>query len=338
MTKTDIALEYIQKYPEDFPNLTLARIVYSAHTEAFKNIEDARLAIRGVLGKAGKRNRKANAKKFEKFHRKEDKVKNPYALPETWADERRVFKLPVGCNRIGFVSDAQVPFHDVEAIETAFAYLKERNINTLFINADWIDFYQLSSFQKDPRKRDFKQEYYSILQSFEYMRNFFPDITIYFSLDGNHERRYEKYMTIKAPEILSINLPEFQLEDLLKLSSFRIIPLKNYHHVMIGNLPVIHGHTIFVGQTSPVSPARTVWMKSKRSAIASHCHQVSEYTVRIPFSDDINTCWTTGCLMNLNVEYNPHAHNYQHGFAYIETDRDGSYRVENKRMFKGKVL
>ena len=335
MTKPEIVKEYLDKYPPDFPNLTLARIIYTANTSAFMDIEDARGVIRTVLGKNGKDKK---YKDHEKYHRKEDKSKNPYSLPETWADERRVFKLPVGCNKIGFISDAQVPFQDNKSIETAFTWLKDKGINTLFLNGDLIDFYQLSNFQKDPRKRNFKKEYYTILQMLEYIRNFFPDITIYYNLDANHELRYERYMMIKAPELLSLELPETRLEDLLKLSSFGIIPLRGNHHIMIGKLPVVHGHTLFNGQTSPVSTARTVWMKAKSSAIASHCHQVNEYTVRLPFSDEIQTCWTTGCLMDLNVEYNRHGHSYAHGFAYIETDRDGSYRVENKRILNGKVL
>ena len=335
MNKRDIAAEYIAKYPPDFPNLTLARIVYMANPTAFLSIEDARSVIRTVLGKNGKKNK---TKKHKSLHVEKDKSKSPYSLPETWADERKVFKLPVGCNKIGFISDLQVPFHDSQAIETAFTWLKNKGINTLFLNGDTMDFYQLSNFQKDPRKRDFKQEYYTILQTLEYIRNFFPDITIYANIQANHELRYERYMMIKAPELLSLELPETRLEDLLKLSSFGIIPLRGHHHIMIGKLPVVHGHTLFNGQTSPVSTARTVYMKAKSSAIASHCHQVSEYTVRVPFANEIHTCWTTGCLMNLNVEYNQHGNNYQHGFAYIETDRDGSYRVENKRILNGVVL
>lgn len=334
MTKAEIVKEYLDKYPPDFPNLTLARIIYSANVSSFRNIEDARGEIRRVLGKNGKRKDKVH----DAYKRKDDKTRTPYTLPETWADERKVFKLPVGCNKIGFISDLQVPFHDVQAIETAFTWLKNKGINTLFINGDFLDFYQLSNFQKDPRKRDFKQEYYEILQTLEYVRNFFRDEIIYYNISANHELRYERYMMIKSPELLSLQLPESNLEDLLKLSSFNIIPLKNHHHILIGKLPVVHGHTLFKGQTSPVSTARTVWMKAKSSAIASHCHQVSEYTVRVPFSDDIQTCWTTGCLMDLNVEYNIHGNNYAHGFAYIETDKDGSYRVDNKRIFKGRVL
>jgi hypothetical protein len=308
-------------------------MLYNDSPSAFKNVEDARNVIRVVIGQGGERSRKA--KKYKESQQRE-KPKNPYSLPETWASEKKVFKLPVQCNRIGFISDAQVPFHDVKAIETCYAYLKERKVNTIFINGDWVDFYQLSNFQKDPRKRNFKEEYYAILQSFEHMRYHFPNETIYYLTEANHEKRYERFMNYKAPELLSLDL--FTLEDLFKLSSFRIIPLKNVDHVRIGKLPVVHGHTIFQGQTSPVSTARTVWMKAKQSAIASHCHQVSEYTVRLPFADEIHTCWTTGCLMDLNVEYNPHNHNYAHGFAYIETERDGSYRVENKRIFNGKVL
>jgi hypothetical protein len=332
MTKAEIASEYIKKYPADFPNLTLARLIYSENVAAFKDVEDARSSVRYVLGQNGKKKREV--KTYQDL-RANEKVKNPYSLPESWAGERTIFKLPVQCNRIGYISDLQVPFHDIQAIETAYEYLKSRKVNTIFISGDLVDFYHLSSFQRDPRRRNFKEEYYAILQMLEHMRHHFPTETIYYATNANHEKRYEKYMSYKAPELLSLDM--FKIEDLFKLASFKIIPIDT-DHVMIGKLPVVHGHTIFVGQTSPASPARTVWMKAKQSAICSHVHQVSEYTVRLPFTGELHTCWTTGCLMSLNVDYNKDSHNYQHGFAYIETDRDGSYRVENKRILNGRVL
>jgi hypothetical protein len=78
-------------------------------------------------------------------------------------------------------------------------------------------------------------------------------------------------------------------------------------------------------------------MKTKRSALAAHCHQVNEYTTKT-LGDEIITCWTTGCLMDLNVSYNPNGNNYSHGCAYIETEKNGDYRVENKRIYNGRVL
>lgn len=334
--KSGIALPYCISYPA-FPSLTLARLIYKENASAFNHIEDARDAVRYVRGKRGKENKERATAAFAPYFDKEERAKNPYVLPDSWAHPKEVYKLPTGNNRIGFISDAQVPFHDNDAIEASYAWLKKRGVNTLLINGDWIDFYGLSHFQKDPRDRDFKQEYNHILQSFEHLRHHFPNIDIFYNLQANHELRYEKFMMLKAPELLSLKLPEMDLESVLRLRLFEIRPIKRVDHIKIGNLPALHGHTIFTGQTSPVSTARTVFMKTNQSAIASHCHQTNEYTSKT-LEGKLMTTWTTGCLMNLNVEYNPHNNKYNHGFAYIETDKNGDFHVENKRIDNGRVL
>ncbi len=333
--KTDIAKPYVEQYV-NFPSLTLAKLIYSENKSSFKDVDAARTSVRILRGAKGDFNRKYSADK--RFFDKEPRSnKSPFSLPETWAHPKTVFQLPVQCNNIGFISDHQVPFQDNAAIEACYSYLKDVGVNTIFINGDFIDFYGLSSFQKDPRRRDFNHEYYNILMALEHLRGNFPNATIYYNLDANHEARYEKFMMFKAPELLKLELPEHGLADLLRLSLHGIIPLHHNDHCLIGKLPVLHGHTIFTGQTSPVSTARTVYMKAKQSCIASHCHQVSEYTTKT-LSGEIITCWTTGMLMDNNCEYNPHNNNYSQGFAHITTERDGSYHVGNKRIYDGKVL
>ena len=334
---SDIVAEYCAKYPA-MPSLTLARIIYKDNPKSFKSIESARTSVRYVRGANGTKLRDTASGKYAGLFDHVERTRvTPYALPKTWAHEKTIFKLPVQDNKIGFISDAQVPFQDNESIEACYEWLKKKGINTLFINGDWVDFYGISSFEKDPRRRDFVFEYHCILQSLEHLRHHFPKIKIYYNLDANHEIRYEKYMSIKSRELLSLDLPEYSLESLLRLSYFDIIPLKHNYYCQIGKLIVLHGHTLFRGQTSPVSTARTVFMKAKMSTIASHCHQVSEYTDP-KIDGDLITCWTNGCLMDLNVEYNQHGNRYSHGFAYIETEKDGSFMVENKRIHRGKVL
>lgn len=329
--KAEISATYCEKYP-NFPTQTLARLMHSENGPLFPNLQAARKSIQFVRGANGDRDR-MNATRKDLFDKEKRQPHNPFALPKTWAHPKTVFKLPVACNNVGFISDAQVPFQDNAAIEACYGWLKDKNVNTIFINGDWIDFYGLSNFEKDPRRREFNDEYHNILQSFEHMRHHFPTQTIYYNLDANHERRYERFMMLSAPRLLKLELPEFDLPSVLRLALFNIIPLKNNDHYMIGKLPVVHGHTIFQGATSPVSTARTVYMKTKQSAIASHCHQVSEYTTK-RLDGEIITCWTNGCLMDLNVEYNPHNNNYSLGFAHITTEKDGTYRVDNKRMYK----
>lgn len=332
MIKSDIARKYRKRFPKT-PSLSLARKMYNDNVSVFRDVEDARSRLRYIEGKIGVAQRK-NVIKTE-FFEKEDRPRNPFNLPESWSEERKVFKIATGCNKIGFLSDFQVPFHDVQAIKTACKWLKEKGVNTIFINSDFVDFYGLSSFIKDPRKRDFKAELDTAKTVLKWLRAEFPTQTIYYNLDGNHERRYERYMMVKAPELMDI--ANFDLVDVLELSTHKIIPIKGYDRVEIGKLICVHGDTVFRGFGSPVSKARTVWMKTKSSCIASHVHQTDEYNTK-DIAGKLFTCWTTGCLMSLNVEYNPHGNEYNHGFAYIETDRNGDYSVENKRIYNGKVL
>ena len=91
------------------------------------------------------------------------------------------------------------------------------------------------------------------------------------------------------------------------------------------------------GAFSPVSPARGVYVKAKQSIIIGHTHKISEHT-ETNLGGEITTTWSTGCLCELNPDYVPFANNYAHGFAYVEVDKNGNFRVENKRIYNGKIL
>jgi predicted phosphodiesterase len=244
--------------------------------------------------------------------------------------------LPIGIKKMGFISDLQVPFHDPKAIDVCFKYLVDQKIDSLFINGDLVDFYQLSDFQKDPRVRKFDEEYEAIIEMLGFIRATFPQIPIYYNLDANHEFRYERYMRTKAPELLGLN-GKFDIEEILMLNTFNIIPIKNIDHVKFGKLPIIHGDTTF-RRGSGVNPAKTLYDRVKQSAIASHVHQVQSYTTKNQFDEEVFTCWTTGHLMHPNVEYCKHVDNYSQGFAILEKDVEGYYSVQNKRIYKNKIF
>lgn len=66
----------------------------------------------------------------------------------------------------------------------------------------------------------------------------------------------------------------------------------------------------------------------------SHFHQVSQHSERTA-EGKIMSCWSTGCLCQLNPRYRPY-NNWGHGFATV-TLHDGEFEVENKRIIEGKV-
>jgi len=96
----------------------------------FKDLENARFALRSIEGKGTKGSKVT--------HQAEERPKNPYKLPDSWGEEKKVFKLPIGCNRVGFFGDTQIPFHDNTAIKCLVEWYKEQNVNTLFINGDLV--------------------------------------------------------------------------------------------------------------------------------------------------------------------------------------------------------
>lgn len=328
-----IVLDYLKEYPDWMPSTTLASLVYKENKNHFDNPEAARTIIRYYRGQRGNQLRSNLA--TTEFKEEVRRTSANFVQPRTWVEEKQIFTLPVSIKKMGFISDLQVPFHDPLAIDICFDYLINEKIDTLFINGDLVDFYQLSDFQKDPRIRKFDDEHDAIVEMLGYIRNRFPDIVIYYNLDANHEFRYERYMRTKAPELLGMKL--FEIEDILHLNKFDIKPLKNYDHIKFGKLPIIHGDTTF-RRGSGVSPAKTLYDRVKQSAIASHVHRSSEYTTKNQFEEEIFTCWTTGHLMHSNVEYCRHVDQYNQGFAILEKDSTGDFRVHNKRIIKGKVF
>lgn len=330
--KGKIILDYLGQYPAWFPRAALARIILNENKHSFNDAEDARGLLRYYAGQMGNHNREQlKTKTYQEIVKRSP---NAFAIPNTWAEEKKVVSLPSGLKRVGFIADLQVPFHDPKAIDVCFNYLTARGIDSLMINGDLVDFFQLSEFEKDPRQRNFEQEYEDAIEMLCYIKQCFPTIPIYYNLDANHEFRYERYMRKKAPELLKLKL--FELEDLLMLDSIGIKYFKNIDHIKIGKLPVIHGDTVF-RRGSGVSPARTLWMRTKVSCIASHVHRTSEYTDK-NFHNEMTTCWTTGMLMHPNVEYCKHVDQYNQGFAEIQKDSAGNYEVFNKKIYKGKVF
>lgn len=327
--KSIVAKQYVDKFPET-PTLTLARKMYKENVELFKDLEDARVKIRYHRGQAGN-----HARKFTK-HKKEDLKYNynPFKLPESSAEVKEPFHLPLSCNNILMISDLHIPYHDNGAITAAFQYGIDQKVNTIFINGDLMDFCLISRFDKNPKKRSVKYELDVAKQFLESMRWVFPTQQIYF-LKGNHDIRLELYLRVKAPELLDI--AEFKMESLLDFNRFKIHAIEDNVLVKAGHLSITHGHHVMRGFFAPVNSARGVYMKAKQSTIIGHVHKVSEHT-ETNMDGEMTTTWSMGCLSELKPEYSPLVSNYAHGFAHVKVHKDRSFSVYNKRILNGKVL
>lgn len=332
--KKTVKGEIVDKVLTDFPNspsLTLAKKIYKENPKVFTSIDDARSTIRYYRDAMGKKTSKylSTRKHVRDF---DPKSWNPFGLPPSDEAEYLPYHLRKEANNILCLYDVHVPYHNVDALTNAIQYGKKNDVNTIFIGGDFLDFYGLSTFEKDPRKRRFSQELEDGREILGILRREFPKAYIYYML-GNHEERYERYLRVKAPELLDCS--DFKVDVLLRFGQMGIELIDGKRIAKAGKLNLIHGHEFGRQFFSPVNPARGLYMKSKESAICGHHHQTSEHSER-SLSGDVDTCWSVGCLCELNPDYRP-INKWNHGFAHVKVNEDGNYKVFNYKIIEGEV-
>jgi predicted phosphodiesterase len=310
----------------EMPTLKLARIMYADNPLIFASVDGARGALRRIEGKYGIDNKKCKI-----THPMEaDRSKNPYNLPES--DESDWAAFEIKGKKILVVSDIHVPYHNIKAVTAVIDYAKEYKPDTLLINGDAVDFYALSRWEKDPRKRSFGDEMASLGELVHILKDQICQNVIY--KIANHEERYDKFLYMKAHELLGIE--ETKLDTLLlnRCGPMQIVGGKRI--IKAGKLNILHGHEFTQGISAPVNPARGLYLRAKSHCLQGHLHQTSEHT-EPNLNGEIVTTWSVGCLCELHPAYAP-INKWNHGFATVDVMPDGNFHVQNKRIRDGVIL
>jgi predicted phosphodiesterase len=330
MTADDItrmAIEIIRQYP-DHPARSLARRLVEAANGAI-TLDSARSRIRFQLGQSGVRKRKSGATGFERPSRQPGEgVAMPVSKAAAW--EPFDPQLP---GLWGVLSDIHVPYHSEVALKAAVEHLKERQIVGLLLNGDIADFYSISRYVKNPANRDFGDELAQVRQLLKWLRQEFPDAKIIYK-QGNHEERYQHWLWQHAAE-LSLQ-PEMGLDVWLHCNLLDIRMVGEQLPVLLGKLPVLHGHEKGKGMTAPVNQARGAFLRLHHTVLEGHGHRTSGHCEPDMWGNEV-FCWSTGCLADLRPEY-ARLNKYNHGFATVDVHDDGSFDVQNMRITKDGVV
>jgi len=323
-----IAAEICSKFPEA-PSHSLASKLFAEYPEAFDSAEHARNYVRTVRGKIGKHSKTSSVDK--ELMDTKTRPSNPYALPKSYAKKRRHVELKG--NKFLILCDLHFPYQDNEAIQCAINEGIKQGCDSIILNGDALDCHMISDFVKDPRKRKFKDELYSIRQFLASLRHTFPNANIYYK-EGNHEERYWRYMRIKAPELFDIDA--FDFPTLTHCDKHDVKWIDGKSKLNIGKLSIFHGHEFGKQFLPSVNVARGLFMKTKVSSMCGHHHQTAEHNERDANGKFI-TCWGVGCLSELSPDYNPYS-KYNHGFAIVSKEKNGYFSVNNYRIHEGKIL
>ena len=237
------------------------------------------------------------------------------------------------------ISDLHIPYIDEKAFFTMLDFVKgmKDEPNIVCILGDLIDFYQISFWNRDPKKVAIEDEIEIAKEYLSLLRKEFPNAQ-FFLLESNHHLRMKRYLFSKAPELSG--LAQLMFENLLSLSDFNIRYVSNEKFMTInqepfkiGNLYHIHGHEL---RTCGINVARNVFLKTQHNTIMGHWHVTQEYIQR-RINGEVYGCWAVGCLCSLVAEYAP-VNQWNHGFAIVNHFGLDFFEVRNYKIINGKVL
>jgi predicted phosphodiesterase len=332
MAKPNIKGEKVKEYISRFPNAskrTLAEKLFTENELMFKDIEDARTLIRYYTGAHGN----AQRKKVKEPMKMEGNYSsdNPYGLPPS--DEKKPvhYVMPKANNNILVLSDIHLPYQNNEALTLALDYGKKHNINTILLLGDIMDFHKASFHEQNPQARDLAYEFEICRQFLDVLAKHFPSAKIFYK-EGNHEKRWERFLRVKAPVVLDMS--EFRMPVLLKLRERGITWIPNSQVIKIGKLHAIHGNEYKGG--GGINAARTLWLRAGESTICGDKHK-TQSMIKRNIGGSVHGTWVIGCLCELNPEYLP-MNEWCLGFAHICVEKNGDFEVRNLQITNGKVL
>jgi len=332
-----VAVEYLKKHPK-MPLLTLAKLMHKEQPKLFPEIEGTRMMLRGYVGSAGKEKnpsggrRTVNPDKYGTRRKKGVSGEDAWQslMPESRANVIEPWIVPTSVRRVLVLSDIHCPFHDSEALRIAIEYGISQKPDMVLLNGDTMDMYSVSDHQKDPRKRDFASEIEAGRELMKMLRSAFPGVPIAYRA-GNHCFRLERYL-MKYAEIL-LGFPEFELPVLLKMGEHGITYIEHNRPMHVGRLTILHGDEYRGG--GGINPARWLSLRAGESALIGHFHRTSSHVSR-SVRGSVQGWWSTGCLCELAPEYLI-LNQWQHGFAVVDVNPDGSFEVDNKMIVNGRV-
>lgn len=216
------------------------------------------------------------------------------------------------------INDLHIPFQDNILVRKWLGFVQSSRPNTIVINGDLIDMWELSSFDKVPKSGESVQKELNMAKEFlRSLRRVHTGRIIY--TEGNHSFRFKKFLITVAPELYGLD--GLSLEELLELEDMGIEFIQSPSdaagwqdcYTVIDNIYV--GHFNLIRQHAGYT-AKALIDKYGVSIIQGHVHRYGVYTKRLIDGTELvgveNFCM---CDMNPGYMRNP---NWSQGFSIIK--------------------
>jgi len=230
--------------------------------------------------------------------------------------------------KAAFITCPHIPFHDEKLFALLLVFLKYFKPDKLWILGDFIDWYQISDFDKDPRRLlKFQEDLNLGKKLLDALCAMVPKIEF---LAGNHENRMIRYLR-KHPELYSLDA--LRVSSLLGLNERDI----RYHDylsppVKYHGLQIHHGSLVrkYSGWT-----AKGHYEKYGGCGIIGHSHRGGNFLKRTVA--EVCGWYENMCMCNLKPEYLDFA-DWIQGWSIAYFTKKDLFHLEQIPVIKHKFL
>lgn len=169
--------------------------------------------------------------------------------------------------RIGLIPDAHIPYHHPKRLRELLDAI--RGCEVIVIMGDLIDAYSVSSFDKDPRRKEtMADEFAEARKWLRVIRDENPTAEIHF-IEGNHEARFDRYIIRNARAL--VGLEGMSIREQLHLDKYNI----KYHGedgFMLHGVRLKHGQVV---RSKSGATAHAELDAHGTSGVSVHTHRMS---------------------------------------------------------------
>jgi len=236
--------------------------------------------------------------------------------------------------KIVIVNDYHIPFEDNKTLKSFYNMLKDFKPDELIINGDFLDFYDMSNFDKELINEGVLQEEldtgFALLKSY---RKLLPKSRIVMTISNHMEKRLERFKKSIGRAVYSLRY--FTIPQMLRLDE---LDIEHMYQVEYKKFIVYHGDIV---RKHSAYTAKAVLENKGKSVFMGHVHRLGSHYKTNEGGEHVGV--ECGCMCNLNPEYIDGKPNWQQGFAVIyEDEKTGWFQhylvpiIDHKFIWDGK--
>lgn len=231
--------------------------------------------------------------------------------------------------RVIICADIHIPYQDNLAVQALMEYMLEYRPTTIIIAGDLIDFYQISSFVKNPANKSMSQEVSETKKFLTELRRQHPGCDIIYK-EGNHEQRFEKYIFQSASKISDL------IDDLIpiKLGLNELNIKYQIDPFAFGKLWILHGHEKPGGAYNPEYICNVIWQYVHDHFAVGHFHRGQEKIFKNIKGDTFST-WALPYMAG-KMDY-AILNKWNQGFLQVDYSNNGNFRGRLFKILDGNI-